>query len=404
MMVLKTALKLTAHISRVKQVSILQLFIGTALTGLGLLLLWSLSQDEEAHVDQFGSAMVGALSSQIVEPLVNRDLIHLGVLINRATALPAVNGASVHGMDSEPLALSGNLNSGRVYIEQVVGNGRSLGVLRIHVDESRFATGVSLSFLLASAVWIALVPLVVLGASQISLSALDFRTNRAAREEAEEILAKLPEPDPEPCYLVAVNLFNQLSLTPDQCEAELAHARMTAERIAALHHGEVLSLPGTGLLLAFGGSHSDDRPFHVLCAAFALSRLLADGESLGRYRLGVHMLTLEPDEALSVSADPVKDAAVLSALAKDNTIIASRVLVDQVPYAQRLVLEDMGHPLLEELESIGDGAVLAKALAPPHDDLIAQQLAELKGEVDNGLAGRGQPERSGPSTASESTF
>lgn len=401
-------MKLTAHITRVKQVSILQLFIATALTGLGLVLLWSLAEDEEAHIDQFGGAIVGALSSQIVEPLVNRDLIHLGVLINRVSALPTVNGASLHGMDSEPLALSGDMNSGRVFIEQVVGNGRSLGVLRIHVDESRFDTGLSLSFLLASAVWIALVPLVVLGASQISLSALDFRTSRpsptGASRTAAEVLAALPEPEPEPCYLVAVNLFNQLSLTPDKCAGELSFARMTAERVAALHHGEVLNLPGTGLLLAFDGGHSDDRPFHVLCAAFALCRLLADGESLGRYRLGVHMLTLEPDEDLSVSADPVKDAAILSALAKDNTIIASRALVDQVPYQQRLVLEDMRHPLLEELETIGGGAALAKALAPPHDDLITQQLLELKGEVDDGSGSPDQSDRSGPSTASESTF
>lgn len=395
-------MKLTAHIARVKQVSILQLFVATALTGLGLILLWSLTSEEEARIDQFGTAIVGALSSQAVEPLVNRDLIHLGVLINRATALPTVKGASVHGMDNEPLALSGDLTSGRAFSEQVVGNGRSLGVLRIHIDESRFDTGLSFSFVLASVLWVALVPLVVLGASQISRSALDFRINRKVPEAPTEILAALPEPDPEPCYLVAVNLFNQLSLTPEQRSRELSFTRMTAERVAALHHGEVLDLPGTGLLLAFGGGHSDDRPFHVLCAAFALCRLLADAESLGRYRLGVHMLTLEPDEELSVSSDPVKDAAILSALAKDNTIVASRTLIDQVPYTQRLVLEEMQHPLLDQLETVGGGAILAKALAPPHDDLIAQQLLELKGEADG--SADTQSDRSGPSTASASTF
>jgi hypothetical protein len=399
-MVLKSALKLTAHISRVKQVSILQLFVATGLTGVGLMLLWSLSTDEEAHIDQFGVAIVGALSSQVVEPLVERDLIHLGVLINRVTALPAVKGASVHGMDNEPLALSGELNGGRTFSEQVVGNGRSLGVLRIHIDDARLTTGLSFSFLLASLVWAALAPLVVLGASQIPLAALDFRINRGADEKTAELLTTLPEPEPEPCYLVALNLFNQLSLTPDQCARELSFARLIAERVAALHHGEVLELPGTGLLLAFDGSHSDDRPFHVLCAAFALCQLLADAESLGRYRLGVHMLTLQPDEDLSVSSDPVKDAAILSALAKDNTIIASAALVEQVPYQQRLILEQTRHPLLEELETIGSGAVLAKALAPPHDDLIAQQLLELTGEA----AEEAQSERPGPSTASESTF
>ena len=201
-----------------------------------------------------------------------------------------------------------------------------------------------------------------------------------------------------------MNLFNQLSLTPDQCSRELAFARMTAERVAALHHGEVLDLPGTGLLLTFDGGHSDDRPFHVLCAAFALCRLLAESESFGRYRLGVHVLTLEADDVLSVTSDPVKDAAVLSALAKDNTIIASRTLVDLVPYQQRVVLEPMNHPLLEELETIGDGAALARSLAPPHDDLITQQLLELKGETGDGIAAVDHPDREGPSTARESTF
>ena len=168
-------MKLTAHITRVKQVSILHLFLASAVTGIGLILLWSLSNDEQAHIDQFGSAIVSALSNQAVEPLIDRDLIHLGVLINRITALPAVTGASVHGIDNEPLALSGDLRRGLVFTEQVVGSGKSLGVVRIHVDETRFDSSLPGSFLLASLVWVALVPLVVLGAGQISLSALDFR-------------------------------------------------------------------------------------------------------------------------------------------------------------------------------------------------------------------------------------
>ena len=397
-------MKLTAHITRVKQVSIFQLFLASALTGLGLILLWSMSRDEEAHIDQFGSAIVGALASQAVEPLVGRDLIHLGVLINRVTALPAVTGASIHGMDNEPLALSGDLRGGRVFAEQVVGGGKSLGVLRIHVDESRFDEGLPVAFLLAGLIWVTMVPLVVLGASQISLGALDFRPVRDSRTDTEDTIATLPEPAPESWYLIAVNLFNQLSLTPDQCARELGFARMTAERVAALHHGEVLDLPGTGLLLTFGDSHSDDRPFHVLCAAFALSRLLAGAESFGRYRLGVHALTLDPEEMLSVSSDPVKDAAILSALARDNTIVASNAIVDCVPYQQRVVLEPMNHPLLEELETLGGGAALAKALAPPHDDLITQQLLELKGEADDLEGYLTHSERDGPSTASESTF
>ena len=76
------ALKLTAHITRVKQVSILHLFLASAITGAGLMLLWSLASDEEAHIDQFGSAIVSALSNQAVEPLIDR-----AIAIERGTLL-----------------------------------------------------------------------------------------------------------------------------------------------------------------------------------------------------------------------------------------------------------------------------------------------------------------------------
>lgn len=395
-------MKLTAHIPRVKQVSIIQLFVASALTGLGLVLLWSMTQDEDAHIDHFGGALVSALASQSVEPLLARDLIHLGVLINRVASLQEVTGASIHSMDNEPLALSGDVRRGRVFAEQVVGNGQSVGVVRIHLDENRFGSGLPWAFLLASLIWVALVPLVVLGAGQ--LSSLELRPSRPNRpEEMEPLTAVLPEPEPEPCYLVAVNLFNQLSLSPEQCIQELDFARMTAARIAALYHGEVSDLPGTGLLLSFDTTHSDDRPFHVLCATFALRQLLADADSLGRYRLGVHTLTLAPDEVLNLRADAVKDAAVLSALARDNTIIVSNAIIELVPYVQRVVTDPVNHPLLEELESIGGGAHIARALAEPHDQLVAEQLAELRGDPES-LQGDDHSDRPGPSTASESTF
>ena len=69
------------------------------------------------------------------------------------------------------------------------------------------------------------------------LSALDFRPARTTRTEAEDALAALPEPDPEPCFLITVNLFNQLSLTPEQRSRELAFARMTAEERLEYHRG-----------------------------------------------------------------------------------------------------------------------------------------------------------------------
>ncbi len=56
-----------------------------------------------------------------------------------------------------------------------------------------------------------------------------------------------------------------------------------------------------------------------------------------------------------------------------------------------------------KLESIGSGAHIARALAEPHDELVAEQLGGLRGDPED-LHDDDHSDRPGPSTASESTF
>lgn len=388
-------MKLTAHTFRVKQVSIAQLFLATLLTGLGLFLLWESTVDEEIHIDHFGRTLADSLASQAQEPIQARNLIYLGVLANRAVALPEVLGASVHGIDNELLAVSGDVRRGRTFPAQVVQNGRSIGVVRVHIDAAHFETRMSFPLAAASLLWVCLVPLGIVFAAPLArqAQAVRFRRQRPmSADSAEALPITLPEPEPEQWDVIIVNLFNQLSLSPELARRELDFARGLADRVADAYGGSVRDLPGTGLLLGFGPAGSDDRPFHVLSAAFVLSRLLADGGSRGRYRLSVHSLTLEPGEVIDVRGEAVRDAAVLSALARDNDIALSLRFFDRLPHNQRLVSESMQHPLLEELGSIDGGARLARDLADPHREVLLQRLAELSGDEDD------------RSTASESTF
>ncbi len=375
---------------RVKRASIIQSLAVSILTGLGLLVLWALMDDEDALVNHFGTTLAASLASQAIEPILARDLIHLGVLTNRTAGLPEVTGASVHGMGSEPLALAGDVRRGRIFTSQVVHNERSLGVVRVHLDPAAFATGPPALLLLTGALWVAAAPFLVLLGANLRRPA--FTGNIV--QPAERTPAR-PEPvaEPEAWCLICVNLFNQLSLAPAQCQRELDYARRVARRVAALYSGEVRNLPGTGLQVAFRPGGSDDRPFHALCAAFILSKLLADGESFGRYRLSLHTLMVEAGAEPGPDLEAVCDAAVLSALARDNGLVVSEAFFTQLPYNQRLVSQPLDHPLLEDLATSGGGAHLAMHLADPHRDLIEERLAEITGQED-----------AGPSVSRESTF
>ncbi len=391
---IESVLKLTAQTIRVKQLSVAQIFLASLLTGLGLLLLWAAATDEDARLDHFGRALAEALAAQVVEPVLARDLIHLGVLVNRIVALPEVAGASIHGIDNEPLALSGDVRRGRSFPAQVVHDDQSIGVVRIMVDPDAFAAGLSAGTVAVSLLWIVCAPAFILLLSWFADRPVAPALSRAVKRqlESDPVVVVQEAPEPEIWYVIAVNLFNQLSLSREQSARELAMARDIAERVAALYAGTVQELPGTGLLLGFGPGDSDERPFHVLCAAFILSRLLADVETLGRYRLSLHTLILDADETLHVNGEPVRDAAILSALAKDNSIVISGTFHALLPYSQRLVSTPLKHPLLDDLATVDGGALLAIALAEPHDDLIEELLGGMNDQVDD------------VSTARESTF
>jgi uncharacterized membrane protein affecting hemolysin expression len=351
-------------------------------TGLSLLLLWSMGRSEDAHVDHFGSKLASALASQVLEPLIKEDLIHLGVLANRIIELPEVIGTTVYTVNDKMLAISGDVQRGRPFTRPVVQNDTIVGYVRLHIDEDQFGDR-------NPSLLIALSLLLMFAVPAATLLLLRVDTQRKELTPPVTVESEPTRP-PDPCYLVTVNLFNQLSLSSQQCKAELASARALAEAVARLYQGEVLDLPGTGLLITFGATGNDDRAFHVVCAACALSQLLAANDSPGRYRLSAHLILLDDGQAIDLRADEIAETAVLSALAKDNSIAISGVFFDQVPYSQRIQSERMNNPLLEELESTSGVAYLVRGLAPPHGDLVTQQVQDLQ--------------LSDHSTASESTF
>ena len=75
-------------------------------------------------------------------------------------------------------------------------------------------------------------------------------------------------------YLLTINLYNQLIMTPAERSLELSYALAMAKQVTSLYQGHADYLPRTGVLVGFEHSDDHDRSFQVMCAAFVLVHLL----------------------------------------------------------------------------------------------------------------------------------
>jgi hypothetical protein len=379
---------LPTWILRVKQVrrDLLLALVVSALVSGALLRLHGHDSAMEADNQALGESLAAGLAGLAVEPLTNRDRIALGVLANRLVALDQISGITIYTVDDEMMAISGDSQRGYPVTQAITQDNSVVGYVRIMLisnptsDDAGY-TGLGLAITL-------LLPLLVVSLWQMPWQRLRLP---AAPVDAPNTVPEAPPPPPVAHGLLALNLFNQLTLKPEIREQELAHAQAVAESVADLYAANVSLLPGTGLLLSFDGSADPERPFQVLCAAFLLARLLADAESHGQYRLGLHTVTLPANNQAPTDLAEIQDAALLSAVARPKTLAVSDALFASIEQPDRVMAEPMRNPLLNQLESTEPKAWLVAGL----DDLYQQQL---DGQV------RELGYSSAPATPSESTF
>ena len=191
-------------------------------------------------------------------------------------------------------------------------------------------------------------------------------------------------------FLLALNLYNQIGMTPEEREAELEQARSLAERVAEVYSADIHPLPGTGLLVHFPDTSDHDRGLQVLCAAFVIARLLEN--QTGIYRLGLHTIELPSGGTLPEHTPEVSDVALLSALAKHMTLAVSDGFPLRLLQQDRVECHPLDHPLLEEIGTAHGRGYLITALSPAQQTLVSQQVIRFSADQE------------GDSTANESTF
>jgi hypothetical protein len=376
---------------RVKQ-SRRELLLALAVAVLVSGAMLSLHSHDSARAEErqaLGEGLAAGLAGLAAQPVANRDRITLGILANRLVQLEQIGGIAVYSIDDEMLAISGDAQRGERITAPITQDSNAIGYVHVRLAPAG-ATANTYSW---SGLGITLlIPLALFALWQIPWPRLRLPASEPVQET--EPIVEVAEPIPaQPLAhgLIALNLFNQLTLKPKIREQELAHARAMAEAVADLYGASVEALPGTGMLLRFDGSADPERPFQVICAAYLLASVLAAAESHGQYRLGLHTVTLPADERAPTDLAEVQDAALLSAVARPNTLAVSDALYSSVQHPERMQASPLNNPLLNQLESTDSPAWLVSGLA----ELQARQLQDQARELGYDSA---------DSTPSESTF
>ncbi|MCH8140703.1 MAG: hypothetical protein IH908_03800 [Proteobacteria bacterium] len=373
-------MKLTAYSRLVKPSPLLWTAAAAAvMTALGLVAIWTLTDEREARLEQFGSSVAKSLAYLSVEPLMKQDRIHLGVLTNRVAEIAEVVGVAIYTVDDKVLALSGTPANGVNYTEMVTSGDTIVGYVKLSVDRLAFERGDTSSRSLRyslSALVVFLTPLFILVLSNVNDS------RKLARRCVIPTQSPADQAETQPRYLLAINLYNQLSMTPAERELELAYGLTMAEQVANLYQGHAVYLPGTGVLVGFEHNEGHDRAFQVMCAAFVLLHLLDEDAVRGIYMLAVHALLLPSDKKLEVSAPEVADTVLLSALAKYKTVAVSDRFYVRILRRERLLSQRLDNPLLAELTT-AQACYLITGLSRAYADLITQQVERLTAQGDS---------------------
>jgi hypothetical protein len=223
---------LPTWILRVKQLRrdlLLAVLVSLLVSG-ALLRLHGHDNAQEEDRQALGESLAAGLAGLAVEPLTNRDRIALGVLANRLVALEQISGITVYTVDDEMLAISGDNQRGRPVTQAITQDNNVVGYVRIMLipnpasaGDGYTAQGLAITLL---------IPLLIVGLWQLPWQRLRLP---AAPLEVVPIAAPEAKPPPPVAHgLLAVNLFNQLTLKPDVREWELAHALAVAESVADL--------------------------------------------------------------------------------------------------------------------------------------------------------------------------
>ena len=345
------------------------------LSAFALFLLW----EGRAHQEQdraTGEMLADIAARASVDGLISRNSIELGVVANRLTGVERVAGVAIFTIENELLALSGTLESGTQFTHPIVLDDMVLGFARISLDPPSAEpdwTHIALSVL-------ALLSVALL----VAFWSHRIRTP-TPRTRGESPLESPRAPAPAAAWqrVLVCNFHNQLSLSRTERNRIANRASALAERVGEIYHAKYGHLPGAGIVMTFSPAAGQDGAFGAVCATFLLADCLARNASPGEFRFGLHKPVRQPVESGAGYAAATADAALLAAVGRPGSIVASDAFFADVAQPERLNAEPFTHPMLDELNTSGSACHMITGLDEDHRLLIERQASHLAAAQDD---------------------
>jgi len=361
------------------------------LTALLLGVSWyrSVEDARSARMAQFGNAAAAQLAALAIEPLITLDRIRLGVLATRMSELPELESVTIVTVDDRIVANAGTrpLADTPLFTHPIEFEGAVAGYVQIAIAADAFsASGFAAAYLFLPALIAALL-------SAVAGYLLGLRLDEVPEPEVpidptdavDDVSNDITE------WLLALNLLNLMALPGKERAAVLSDVRRRATLVARQHSAMTSDLTNTGLLLTFGNDDTD-QCFKVLCAALLLAESLDDLNEARhlaarpelKFRFGVHVTTRARDASTETNPDAIADTVVLSAVAPEGSIAASREAFERLSRPERFIVDEQSNPILRTLSTAAhDSCVIVSAVADAYGAALDHQAELLRTQEDS---------------------
>jgi hypothetical protein len=357
------------------------------LTALVIGVSWYRSAEDarSARMAQFGSAAAAQLAALAIEPLITLDRIRLGVLATRMSELPELESITIVTVDDRVVANAGARprSDTPLFTHAIEFEGATAGYVQVAIAADAFsASRLATAYLLLPALIAALLAAV---AGYVLGLRLEATPELEVTDDSPEVPAGTTR------WLLAVNLLNLMSLPGAERATVLTDVRRRAVLVARQHQAAASDLANIGILLSFADS-GPDQCFKVLCAALVLAETLDDLNEARhvaarpelKIRFGAHVMTHINGAALDATSDAVADTIVLSAVAPEGSIAASRDAFARLSRPERFVVEPLSNPILRTLSTTEhDSCVIVSAVADAYGASLDRQTELLRAQEDS---------------------
>ncbi len=347
----------------------------------------SVEDARSARMAQFGNAAAAQLATLAIEPLITLDRIRLGVLATRMSELPELESVTIVTVDDRIVANAGTrpLADTPLFTHPIEFEGAVAGYVQIAIaTDALSAGGFTAPYLLLPALIAALLSAV---AGYLLGLRLDASPEGDSQIDSSETSTEADHGTME--WLLAVNLLNLMQIPSNERAAVLSDVHGRAALVARQYAASTGDLANTGILLTFGDNHPD-QCFRVLCAALLLAETLDDLNEARhlaarrelKFRFGVHVVARNPDGP--TNADAIQDTVVLSAVAPEGSIAASREAFERLPRPERFIVDEQSNPILATLATAAhDSCVIVSAVADAYGAALDHQAELLRAEADS---------------------